>query len=110
MINTTIKTRMMTPKNMLHTRERTTTEASILTKVNGQVDTRIHHSGLIREVIIWRNGNLRKRRNEQRPPHAWIIVNAKLWKKASGHGRNVHPGTVNVLVKIGQHKNGYYYK
>jgi hypothetical protein len=50
-------------------------------KVNGQVDTRIHHSGLIREVIIWRNGNLRRRRNGQRPLHAWKIVNAKLWKK-----------------------------
>jgi hypothetical protein len=106
----TIKTRMMTPKNMMKVRGRTTSEASILIKVNGQVDTRINHSGLIREDIIWRNGNLRKRRNGQRLLHAWIIDNAKLWKKASGHGRNVHPGTVNVLVKIGQHKNGYYYK
>jgi hypothetical protein len=106
----TIKTRMVAPKNTMKARGKTTSKASTLIKVNGQADTTINHSGPITEGIIWKNGNLRTRRNGQRPPHAWIIDNAEIWNKASRHGRNVHPGTVNVLIKIGQHKNGYYYK
>jgi AAA15 family ATPase/GTPase len=66
----TIKTRMMTPKNTMKATGKTTNEASTLIKVNGQADTRIYHSGPKTDGIIWKNGNLRTRRNGQRPPRA----------------------------------------
>jgi hypothetical protein len=74
----TIKTRMTTPKKTMKATGKITSEASNLIKVNGHADTRMIHSGPITDGIIWKNGNLRTRRNGQRPPHAWIISNAKI--------------------------------